>query len=224
MNEWVQWFKDMWDRDNNDSYKKGLRGDINKVGRHFTKADSAHYVDNIAEVLKEDPKKIGDVFSKVMDYPLSYEFKEGDVLEGFNAAHFPNSNSIAIDTTRVSDWSYPKEYRRQGIKNVSDDTYNPSNWRSSLWHEAGHALLNQLYGKRDTGHPQRGETFPEWIETLYTDYKGGDKLIGTDGAPGGFSKEHGYTPIVIDSIIKEAKKKFTKKVSNRRFIKNLKSE
>jgi|TARA_R110000824_G_C15187510_1_gene674422 hypothetical protein len=219
----LQWFKDKWDGNNNDNYKKGLRSDIDRVGRHFTKADSTYYVDNVAKVLKEDPEKVGNAFSKVMDYPLHYGVKEGDMLKGHNARHFP-SGVISVDTTRASDWSYPEEYRREGIENVSDDTYNPSNWRSSLWHEAGHGLLNKLYGYRDKGHPQRGETFPEWIETLYTDNRGGDNLIGTDGLPGGFSKEHGYATNTIDSIIKDAKEKFTKKVSNRRFLKNLKSK
>ena len=155
MNDFMQWFKNMWNNTDDDGYKKGLRSDINKVGRHFTKADSSHYVDNVAKVLKEDPNKVGDAFSKVMDYSLDYE------LEGPNARHFPHKNEIGIDTTRAPDWSYPGEYRKQGIKNISDDTFNPSTWRSSLWHEAGHGLLKQLYGYRKEGHPQRGETFPE---------------------------------------------------------------
>ena len=224
MNDFMQWFKNMWNSTDDDGYKKGLRSDINKVGRHFTKADSSHYVDNVAKVLKEDPGKVGKAFSSVMDYPLYYESKEGDMLRGLNARHFPSGNKIAIDTTRATDWSYPGEYRKQGIKNISDDTFNPSTWRSSLWHEAGHGLLKQLYGYRKQGHPQRGETFPEWVETLYTDYRGGDKLIGTDGVPGGFSEEHGYATSVIDRIIKDAKEKFDKKVSNRRFIRKLKSK
>ena len=159
-----------------------LRKDIYKTGYHFTDADSAYFVNNLANLLDEDPEVVASAFSDVMNIDMTHREDRPTSLERYWDESFSGDvkdihYKINIDTLRDSFMSSAKHVSKPETFPYKGDAEWPSTWKSSIWHEGGHGVLESLYGyTSDKSHPRRSEILPEWLETEYAKYKGVDKI------------------------------------------------